>query len=104
LNALGKLAQYPAHRHAELDPPLADADDLAVPQQRLGGDAAPVEADPARSIVLYGRHREAKLGAADRRHVPAGPGPHDDRVELLVSRHANAPAAPPGVRAISSPA
>ena len=62
-----------AGREAELAEPAEQMTDLAGAQQRLGGDASPVEADAAEVLTLDERHREPELARTDRRRVPAGP-------------------------------
>src|SRR6185436_1207286 len=52
--------------------------DLGRAQQRLGRDAAPVEADAAQFLALDDRGLEAELGGADRSDIAAGPGAEDD--------------------------
>jgi hypothetical protein len=49
-------------------------------QQRLGRDAAPVEADAAKQLALDDRGLEAELRGADRGDVAAGPRAEDDEV------------------------
>ena len=49
-------------------------------QQRLGRDAAPVEADAAEQLALDDRGLEAELRRADRGDIAAGPGAEDDEV------------------------
>ena len=63
---------------------LQVVEDLGRAQQRLGRDAAPVEADAAQVVALHDRRLEAELGGADGRDVAAGPGADDDDVEALV--------------------
>jgi hypothetical protein len=58
---------------------------LGRAQQRLGGDAAPVEADAAQVVALDDRRLEAELRRPDRRDVAARPGADDDDVEALLS-------------------
>ena len=50
-------------------------DNFGRTQQRLGGNAAPVEADAAQIRALDDRGLEAELRGADRRHIAAGPEP-----------------------------
>ena len=58
-------------------------EDLGRAQQRLGRDAAPVEADAAKVLALDDRGLEAELGRADRGHIAARPGAeHDDVVRF----------------------
>ena len=53
---------------------------LGRAQQRLGRDAAPVEADAAEQLALDDRGLEAELRRADRGDIAAGPGAEDDEV------------------------
>src|SRR5262249_58068219 len=62
--------------------------DLGRAQQRLGGDATPVEADAAEIVALDDRGRKTKLRRADRGDVAAGPRANDDDVEGSVSHAA----------------
>ena len=59
--------------------------DLGRAQQRLGRDAAPVEADAAQMLALDQRRLHAELRGADRRDVAAGAAADDDQVELSIS-------------------
>ena len=54
--------------------------DLRRAQQRLGRDAAPVEADAAQSFTLDDRDLHAQLAGADRRDIAAGAGAEDDEI------------------------
>ena len=58
--------------------------DLRRAQQRLGRDAAPVEADAAEIIALDDRGLEAELRGADGGDIAAGAGADDDDVEAGV--------------------
>ncbi len=61
-------------------------------QQRLGRDAADIEAGAAQGgALLDHRHLHAELGGADRRHVAAGPGADDDEIEGFVCHDATPP-------------
>ena len=64
---------------------LQVVEDLGRAQQRLGGDAAPVEADAAQIVALDDGRLEAELGGADGRDVAAGARADDDDVEALLS-------------------
>ena len=55
--------------------------DLGRAQQRLGRDAAPVEADAAQLLALDDRGLQPELRCPDRRDVAAGPGTDHDDVE-----------------------
>ena len=60
-------------------------EDLGRAQQRLGRDAAPVEADAAEVLALDDRGLEAKLRRADRGDIAAGAGAeHDDVVDSAI--------------------
>jgi len=50
-----------------------DAGQFGIAQQRLGGNAAPVEAYPAKVLALHARHRLAELSRPDRRDIAARP-------------------------------
>src|SRR6516164_2488109 len=58
--------------------------DFRRAQQRLGRDAAPVEADAAEVGFLDDRGLEAELCCADRGDIAAGSGADDDDVEGCV--------------------
>src|SRR5262249_29503425 len=62
--------------------------DLGRAQQRLGGDATPVEADAAEIVALDDRGRKTELRRADRGDVAAGPRANDDDVEGGISHAA----------------
>ena len=55
--------------------------DFRRTQQRLGGNAAPVEADAAEIGALDDRRLEAELRRADRGDIASRPGADDDDVE-----------------------
>ena len=59
---------------------------LARAQQRLGRDAAPVEADAAQILPLHQRGLHAELAGADRRDIATGPAAHHDKIEALGHR------------------
>ena len=54
--------------------------DLGRVQQRLGGDAAPVQAGAAEEVLLDEGDAQAELGGAQRAGVAAAPAPEDDDV------------------------
>ena len=62
---------------------LHKVENLGRTQQRLGGDTAPVEADPAEQFALDNRDFEAQLRRPDRRNIAAGAGTEDDEVVLV---------------------
>src|SRR4029450_12640628 len=62
--------------------------DLGRAQQRLGGDATPVEADASEIIALDDRGRKTELRRADRGDVAAGPRANDDDIEGGISHAA----------------
>jgi hypothetical protein len=64
-----------------------DVRDLGVAEQRLGGDAADVEAHPAPVLLLDHGHVLAELGRADGGDVAAGPGAEDDDIEVRRVAH-----------------
>src|SRR3569833_2893941 len=59
--------------------------DLGGPEQRLGRDAAPVEADAAELLALDDGGLEAELRRPDSRDIAAGPRTEDD--EIVAVRH-----------------
>ena len=59
-------------------------ENLGRAQQRLGRDAAPVQADAAEIIALDDGRLEAELGRADGGDVAAGAGADDQNVEIGV--------------------
>ena len=63
-------------------------------QQRLGRDAADIEAGAAEGRALLDhRHLHAELGGADRRHIAARSGADHDEIEGFVCHDANRPSA-----------
>ena len=62
--------------------------DLGRAQQRLGRDAAPVQADAAEIGALDDRGLESELRRADRRDIAARAGADDDHVERGVGHRA----------------
>ena len=77
-------------------------------QQRLGRDAADIEAGAAEGRALLDhRHLHAELGGADRRHIAAGTGADHDEVEGFVamcsSRPSEAGVIPSAARDLSAP-
>ena len=52
-------------------------------QQRLGRDAAPVQADATQVLFFDTGYRQAQLGRANRCRVAAGARPDHDEVELI---------------------
>jgi hypothetical protein len=93
-NALIKLLGHPArafhHRvnvgsdilsgEAVILGMLHIVENLRRAQQRLGRDAAPVEANPAEVFTLDNGDFQAKLRGTDRRDISAGSGAEDDEV------------------------
>ena len=86
LHGLGIVGAPLRDRDAEFLGAVEEADHLGIAQERLGRDAPPVEADPARPVVLHRGDGETELRAADRGHVAAGPGADDDDVVVLAHR------------------
>ena len=64
---------------------LGVVEDLGRAQQRLGRDAAPVEADTAEQFAFDDGGLEAQLRAADRRDIAAGAASEHDDVVIGVS-------------------
>src|SRR6185437_131249 len=58
--------------------------DLGASQQRLGRDAAPVEADAAEMLALDHRRLHAELRGADRRDIAARPAAENEGIEGCV--------------------
>ena len=78
----GKSGAHVAGDDPELLGAVEGLEHLGRAQQRLGRDAAPVEADPTEVLALDAGGLEAELRAADRRDVAAGAGAdHDDIVD-----------------------
>ena len=61
--------------------------DLGGVQQRLGGDAADVQAGAAELALLDQSHPQPELRGAQGAGVAAGPGPEDEYVEVGHSAH-----------------
>ncbi len=59
--------------------------ELGGAEQRLGGDAAPVEADAAEMLALDDRGLHAELRRADGGDIAAGAGADDGEIEARVS-------------------
>ena len=79
------------HRRVALDAELVlvvgqHVRELGVPEQRLRGDAAHVQADPTPVLLLDHRHGLTELRGADRRHVTTGAGTKDEDVEVSHGR------------------
>jgi hypothetical protein len=60
-----------------------DVGDLGVADERLGRDAAHVEAHPTPVLLLDDRGGEPELRGADGGHVAAGSGADDDDVKMF---------------------
>ena len=71
--------------------------DLAGPQQRLGRDAPPVEADAAQFLALDDRHLQPELAGPDRRHIAAGARAQDDEIVSVRQCRLRDSAAPPAL-------
>src|SRR5262249_36514117 len=84
-----------AEGHAELAGPATQLEDLGRAQERLGRDAAPVQADAAELLALDARDLHAELRAANRRDITAGAAADDDEV---VAGHWFTATGPRGVR------
>lgn len=61
---------------------LDGAEDLGGMQQRLGRDAAPVQAGATDLLLLHQRDRQARRGRVQRRGVPAGTAAEHHDVEV----------------------
>ena len=75
---------------AELLGPVEQAEHLRVLEQRLAGNAAPVEADAAELRLLHQRRPQAELARAYGRHVASGAAADYRHVEVIV-RHESHP-------------
>src|SRR5690606_4994567 len=105
---LHALDHLPAavHRFAEVDGEVVEGDAVAarlahqvhharVVEQRLGGNAAPVEADAPQVLPLHQGRLEPGLGSPDGGHVAPRPAADHDYVITLLSRPiAHCPLAP----------
>src|SRR5580704_1332300 len=95
LHALVQLADHliapaPRDRVVEMDVAGGDPEGIRVAQlveqrrtlqQRLGRDAAAVQAGTADLVLLHQHHAQPKLGRADRRRVAAHPAPENGDVK-----------------------
>ena len=64
---------------AELPGPAQEPQDLGLPQQGLGGDAAPVEAGAAEAVLgLHQADAQAELGGADGGAAASGAAADDE--------------------------
>src|SRR5262249_18503736 len=88
LHGLGIARLEPTELDAEVRGVTHQVDALGIAQQRLGGDATPVQAHAAGPIVFHRGDREAELGAADRRDVAARSGADHHDVELVAGHRA----------------
>ena len=70
-----------AHADAEIAEPAERVAELRDPEQRLGWDAPPVEADAAEAFPLDHGGLEAELARADRRDIAARAGADDGDVK-----------------------
>ena len=66
---------------AEVAEPVEGVAELGDPEQRLGRDASPVEADAAGAIAFDHGGLQAELAGPDRRDIAAGAGADDDNVK-----------------------
>ena len=93
-----------AHADSEIAEPAERVAELRDPEQRLGGDAPPVEADAAEAFPLDHGGLEAELARADRCDIAARAGADDDDVKgrirhgVLRSRMREGPARPAPAR------
>ena len=56
--------------------------DFRRPQQCLGGNASPIETNPAQIFTLDNRCLQTKLRGTDSGHIAAGAGTEDDKVVI----------------------
>ena len=80
LDHLGEVEPRLARRQAVSLRMLDLVEHLGRPEQRLGRDAAPVEADAAEALALDDRRLQAQLRATDRRDIAARARAQDDEV------------------------
>jgi len=74
-----------AERHAMFTEMRGRVDHLADVQERLGGDAADIQADPAdRAVALDQRDLQTQVGGAEGRRVAGWPGAEHGQVEVVV--------------------
>ncbi|MPL73135.1 hypothetical protein SDC9_18928 [bioreactor metagenome] len=76
-----KIIADPLGLQAEFLGAVHQMEDLGRAQQRLGRDAAPVQADAAQMLALDHRDVQPELCAADRRHITPRPRADHDHVE-----------------------
>ena len=81
LDDLGDVELEIVGAEAELVQPVHQVPDFGRAQQRLGRDAAPVEADAAQPVALDDRGLQAQLRRADGADIAARPAADDDDVE-----------------------
>ena len=74
-----------AHVNAKAFGIADQAQDVGAAQQGFGGDAAPVQADPAQVGLFDQRRAQAQLAGPDRRDVTAGAAAHHDHVESVIA-------------------
>ena len=83
LDGLGVVDGKVVEGHAELPGAVEEADDLSVPQNRLGWDAAPVEADAAQRFALDDNSSEAQLRGSNGGDIAAGAGANNGQLVLV---------------------
>ena len=87
---------------AELLEVMHEVENLGRAQQRLGRDAAPVQADAAQVLALDECCLHAELGGPDCRDIAPRPAADHDQIERL-RRHQVFPLAAPLLRRLSQP-
>jgi hypothetical protein len=88
--AAARVGRAVLHRRVALDAELVAlvrerVGELGVLEERLGRDAADVEADTAPVLLLHDRDLLAQLGRSDRGDVAAGAGAEDQDIEVVVA-------------------
>ena len=83
LDGLGVVDGEVIEGHAELPGAMKEADDLSVPKNRLGRDAAPVEADAPQRLALDDNSSEAQLRGSNGGDVAAGAGANNGQLVLV---------------------
>jgi hypothetical protein len=86
----GQVKGNPGGCQAEILGAVHQVENLGRPQQRLGGNAAPVQADAPKMFAFDNRDLQAQLACPDGGHIAPRPGTDHDHVEALI-RHSFLP-------------
>lgn len=80
---LAPVHAHAFHRHAEfLGPARHGQVRFRILQERLGGNAAPVQAGSPHPVALHARHGFSHLGGANGAHISGGAATNDDQIIL----------------------